>query len=329
MAVANHKIKGAHCGLSGHVSHSTQTQNFHSMIERRVNKIEVMRKHGTLKHKAQRHPLRAEKTPRRDDLEKFDFSIPTGRKELKDFHRWDYPEVDFGLMGKFQTQKHKYDAFADTQKDYIEKMKSKAVAEKAQKEELERVAKEIAVAANIPSARGSAREDMSGRPQESARSSARSDVSLDLHGQPIRDFRILGSVQPEVLAKFRAERAQEYLQQYGAERHPLDPPPMRTVRHKASFHAGGTTTVLSSSGVVAEDENYVKIGDRLGKKQWGPLQPTLSPKRAAAQSKKTTAALTKLINQLDATESDIRKSEARLKKLNPDSNVTPIKRSAR
>ncbi len=316
MAVANHKIKGAHCGLSGHVSHSTQTQNFHSMVHRRVNRVEVMRKHGTLPVKAERHPLRAERTPRREDLERFDFSIPTGRKELKDFHRWDYPEVDFGLMGKFQTQKHKYEAFAGTQKELIEKMKQKAAAEKAQKEELERLAQEVAENANMPSARGSARGDMSARQPESGRSSARSnkDFELDLHGQPIKDFRILGTVQPEVLAQFRAERAQKYLREYSEEKgHPLDPPSMKSIRHKTGFLAGGTTKILSDNGVIPEDPEYVKIGDRAGKKVWGAFQPSASPKKD--RTKKATAALTKLMNQLDVTESDIKRSEDRLKKL--------------
>ena len=330
MAVANYKIKGAHCGLSGHVSQSTQKQNFYAMIDRRNNKIEMLRKHGMLKHKPERHPLKAEKTPRREDLEKFDFSIPTGRKELKDFDRWSYPEVDFGLMGKFQSQKHKYEAFSDTQKEYIEKMKEKALADKNQQEELERLAAEIATTANMPSARSSAREDRSARPLESGRSSSRSEVELDLHSQPIKDFRILGVVQPEVLAKFRAERAQEYLRTYNDESgHPLDPPLAKRLKHKKVFHAGGATSVLSSSGVVPEDENYVRIGDRSGKKAWGPFEPTLSPKRLAQSTKKSTAALTKLMNQLDITESDIKKSEQRLKKLYPDANVTPIKRSAR
>ena len=53
-------------------------------------------------------------------------------------------------MGKFQTQKHKYDAFAGTQKELIEKMKQKVAAEKAQKEELERLAQEVAQNANMP-----------------------------------------------------------------------------------------------------------------------------------------------------------------------------------
>jgi len=78
--------------------------------------------------------------------------------------------------------------------------------------------------------------------------------------------------------------------------------------------AGGSTGVLSSSGVEEMDPNYVKIGDRSGTKKWGA--PDLSPtKKEAARTKKATAALTKLMNQLDSTENDIRRSEERLKKL--------------
>ena len=81
MAVANYKIKGAHCGLSGQVSQYTEAK-LYAMIDRRNNKIEMPKAWYA---EAQTRTTSTEQRRRLvEDLEKFDFSIPTGRKELKD-----------------------------------------------------------------------------------------------------------------------------------------------------------------------------------------------------------------------------------------------------
>lgn len=308
MAVANHKIKGAHAGLSGHVSYTAQQHNFWGMIDRRNNRIEVMRKHGTLPTKQVRNPMRAEKTPRRDDHGHFDFSIPTGRKELKDFHRWDYPESDFGLMGKFATQKDKYELFKGTQKEYIEKMKAKAAYEKELEEQLRREAEEIAERANMPSARSSAREEETPR---SART-ARDPYELDMHKEKIANFRLLGQVEPRVLEKYRAERAKEFLRTYHEEQsNPLDPPRRRKEKNKKPFLPSGTTDVLDDGVPPPLEPDFQPIGGRTGKKVRGGFSPT--QRRGGDKSK--TAALNHLVGQLDTAERDILKAEARLEAL--------------
>lgn len=306
MAVANHKIKGAHAGLSGHVSYTTQQHNFWGMVDRRNNKIEVMRKHGTLPVKASRNPMRAEKTPRRD-YGHFDFSVPTGRKELKDFDRWNYPETDFGLMGKFNTQKDKYDLYKGTQKEYIEKMKAKVAYEKEMEEKLKREAEEIAERANMPSARPTPREET---PRTSR--SARDPYELDLHKQKIADFRLLGQVEPLVLEKYRAERAQQFLSTYNEEvSNPLDPPHMRRTKHKQPFLPSGTTSVLEEGVPPPLDPDFQPVGGRTGKK----IRGGFSPVQLRGGDKTKTAAFNHLVGQLDTAEKDIMKAEARLQAL--------------
>jgi hypothetical protein len=61
---------------------------------------------GELQGKRARNPLNAEKSPRLD-FHGFDVNPPPGREE-KD--RWVYPESDWGLMAKFQSQKPIYEA---------------------------------------------------------------------------------------------------------------------------------------------------------------------------------------------------------------------------
>ena len=310
MAVANHKIKGAHAGLSGHVSYTSQQHNFWGMVDRRNNRIEVMRKHGTLPTKARRNPMRAEKTPRKDDHGHFDFSIPTGRKELKDFHRWDYPETDFGLMGKFNTQKDKYDIFKGTQKEYIEKMKAKVAYEKEMEEKLKREAEEIAERANMPSAR----DQLTAR-DETPRTSrtARDELELDMHKEKIANFRLLGQVEPRVLEKYRAERAKKFLMTYHEEEsNPLDPPRMRKIKHKQAFLPAGTAP-MGEDVSSPLDPDFEPIGTNGGIKIRGGFSPKATKPGGIPKGKQ--AALNHLVGQLDTAEKDIAKAEARLQAL--------------
>jgi hypothetical protein len=317
--IANYKIKGAHAGLSGHVSYTTQQHNFWGMVDRRNNKIDVMRKTGTLPARQTRNPLRAEKTPRRDDLAHFDSSIPTGRKELKAFERWDYPEVDFGLMGKFRSQQDRYEAFHGTQKEYIEKLKAKHDMEKAMVEEARRKeAEEIAAQANMPSARDypSARSTA----RDSARGTGRKDeLELDLHSEKIADFKLLGQVEPQVLERYRAERAQKYLLTYHEkESNPLDPPRMRKTKHPRAFLPNGVAHTLEDTGAPPPlEDGYKRVGDHhkkvYGKFKGSPRKGEKSMIRSPDKAK--TAALNHLLGALDTAEKDIARTEARLESL--------------
>ncbi len=61
-----------------------------------------------------RNPLLAEKSPR-DNSYGFDFSVPEKKPEKE---KWIYPESDWGLMSKLNTQKHFYDELEAKKKNY-------------------------------------------------------------------------------------------------------------------------------------------------------------------------------------------------------------------
>ena len=88
--------------LSGHVCFDNQQAKFYQHSEERANRINCARKNGTLKHKPSRNPLRAEATPR-VDYKGFDYTPPPAA--VVEVDRWVYPESDWGLMQKFDSQK--------------------------------------------------------------------------------------------------------------------------------------------------------------------------------------------------------------------------------
>jgi hypothetical protein len=110
---------------------------FYKMVQNRAERIEAARNHGALEYKPSRNPMRAEKTPRPKDYRCFDFSIPTGRKDLKEWERWEYPEIDMGLMGKFKSQQHTYESFISQHNDYKRKLAEKQIEDKAKELEEE------------------------------------------------------------------------------------------------------------------------------------------------------------------------------------------------
>ena len=125
------------CSQSGHVTYSAQQMAFYKMVQNRAERIEAARNHGALEYKPSRNPMRAEKTPRPKDYRCFDFSVPTGRKDLKEWERWEYPEIDMGLMGKFKSQQHTYESFISQHNDYKRKLAEKQIEDKAKELEEE------------------------------------------------------------------------------------------------------------------------------------------------------------------------------------------------
>ena len=281
--------KAASCQMSGHVAYTAQQLAFYGMVDRRVNKQSAMRKAGILLQKPSRNPMRAEKTPRRDDYGHFDYSIPTGRKELgkESYDKWHYPEIDHGLMGKFRSQQEKYHASDNKMKEYRMKME----AEQTTKYE---AAEERTVRnAHVESARlDSYREEPTPR-------SARENMEGNLSQQSITDFRILANDNPEVLDKWRAERAAKFLAKVEK---PLDPPPKRSVRHgKAMLPAGAYHEEMPDYG----DNKYSPPKPHA--KVRGALVPHGKDKAKDIAAMKAT--LTDLLGSWDQNEKELKRQE--------------------
>jgi len=229
-----HRIHAASCAMSGHVSYTAQQIAFFGMVDRRINKQNALRKAGIVVPKLARNPLAAQKTPRKEDSHSFDYSIPTGRKDLKDWHKWNYPDTDFGLVGKFNTQKETYANFVGTLEDYKNNV---AAAEKAREEvRLAAAATQRGDATARNTGRESARLSVREEEEEfTQRTSRPLEGGLDSHS--IKTFKVLGGPHPEVLDKWRAQRAAEYIKKL---KDPLDPPPKKQVVHPRTMLPAGT-----------------------------------------------------------------------------------------
>ena len=281
--------KAASCQMSGHVSYSAQQLAFYGMVDRRVNKQSAMRKAGILAQKPSRNPMKAEKTPRNPEYGHFDYSIPTGRKDLgkECYDRWHYPEVDHGLMGKFSSQTEKYRASDAKLEDYRAKM------EADQNEKYEAAAERTFRNTHRETARQESYRD------EPTPISARENLEGNLSSQSITNFRILAKENPEVLDKWRAERAAEFL---AKTKSPLDPPPRRTVKHnKAMLPAGTFHEEIPDYG----DNKYAP--PKPHPKVRGPLVP--HGKNQSRDIAAMKATLTDLLGSLDQNEKELKRQE--------------------
>ena len=77
-----------------------------------------MHKHGMIERKETRNPLKAERTPR-IDMRNYSYHPPPGQPVPE---KWKYPENDWGIMSKFQSQKQIYDDIFNKDKEYKDKM---------------------------------------------------------------------------------------------------------------------------------------------------------------------------------------------------------------
>jgi hypothetical protein len=112
------KTKPTH-DLSGHVTMTSSQQGLFNEVNKRSHLIEYKRNAGTLIQRPYRNPVRAEKTPRKDWEQNFDFSIPKPPEEKE---RWILPDTDWGLMSKLNSQKKVYDHLKDLDRQYNEEL---------------------------------------------------------------------------------------------------------------------------------------------------------------------------------------------------------------
>jgi hypothetical protein len=80
-----------------------------SFLSHRITKLHEA---GMIERKPERNPLNAEKSPR-VNFNGFDFNPPKPREEKP---RWVYPESDWGLMAKFNSQKQIYSAIYERER---------------------------------------------------------------------------------------------------------------------------------------------------------------------------------------------------------------------
>ena len=258
---------------SGHITMTMSEVNFYNAIARKAERADMLRAHGLAKTELGRNPILAQKTPRKD--RSFDNAVPEAPKQVE---RWHYPETDWGLMAKFRSQKQIYDKILSMEQEYKEKVQEfndKSINDKVNNET-------IASSRSVGSitARDSIDDIKSGRITERTATKAitsRVDSQLpyepnQLYDHNISTFKVVGKTNPEILAKWRAKRAADFVL---TQTHPLEPPTSRMLSDKLFKPAGVAPDVLSSkdfkvkrrstkSSTVVQPVDTARLQEKLG-----------------------------------------------------------------
>lgn len=278
---------------SGHITMTMNEVNFYNAIARKAERADFLRAHGlSTTSVVGRNPILAQKTPRKDSS--FDNSVPNAPKSTE---RWHYPETDWGLMAKFRSQKHIYDKILSMEQEYKEK-----VLEFNERNNDEKIGNDIKSSArNVSSITitDSIDEIKSGRITERTPrvASSRKDSLLtyepnQLFDHNISTFKVVGKSNPEILAKWRAKRAADFVL---TQTHPLEPPTSRILSDKLFKPAG-----------VAPDSFANK---EFAKKKKGNTSSTvIGPVDTARLQEK----LGSLMSALNQTESEIERQELKI-----------------
>ena len=292
---------------SGHVSYDSAQTQFHRMVQRRAERIEVARQYGLLEHKPSRNPLRAEKTPRGKEYKCFNFSIPEGPADLKAWDRWDYPTIDFGLMGKFRSQKHVYENYMGKHSDYQSKMadfRSKGPAS-PDKEQAPAGLWNEATGPRDASYDAFESEHRQQQQQQQQQRQLPPKLPLPTQREPeplgpfkISDFKMVAGINPEAIAKWRAKRAADFVT---TQKHPLDPPTARELAERPFV----VSTVKAGALPSSESPTKPKVV-----KLHPPPNKYATP--AVVDTARLQQSLGSLMSELRRTQDDISRSELKL-----------------
>lgn len=190
-----------------------------------------------MNHKKERNPLRAERSPRNQFIG-YNFSVP--EKKYKEPERWNYPATDWGLMSKFSSQQKIYDAIYRKEADYKDKFRElqeikrenqKKIAEELYKQQhlydgpgensnhhhhhqhqqsINKYTENIHDSINDELSEIKRKEEIKNH-KKGFKRDIKSKEKKNLEDMDISGFKTLQSKHPEVLAKWRAERAAKFI----------------------------------------------------------------------------------------------------------------------
>ncbi|KAJ1421684.1 hypothetical protein B484DRAFT_481116, partial [Ochromonadaceae sp. CCMP2298] len=104
--------------LSGHVTFNVPQAHFYREVHNRTKKLELRRRLGLVSNERVRNPMMAERSPR-NDFSGFVYKPPPAQPKAE---RWEYPENDWGLMAKFQSQQPVYRDIFQKEREYSTRM---------------------------------------------------------------------------------------------------------------------------------------------------------------------------------------------------------------
>ena len=275
---------------SGHITMTMSEVNFFNALARKAERADFLRNNGLMKQEVGRNPILAQKTPRKEKT--FDNTVP---EAIKLPERWHYPEIDWGLMAKFRSQKLIYDKLQSQENEYKEKLhESKENREAAMEFNNETI--NTSRGGNKISARDTNEEIITENitNRELKTTSRKDDIQYQpnqLYEQKINDFRIVGKNNPEILAKWRAKRAADFVL---TQNHPLEPPTSRMLADRF-FKPAGT-----APGEFVTKELKIKTKSKSSK--------IIEPIDTARLQEK----LGNLMSALDQTQSEIEKQELKI-----------------
>lgn len=339
---------------SGHVTLTAQESAFYNDQEMKARKIDLMRYNGKLQNKPYRNPILSEKTPRDPLFRDWDYSTIPPRPEFENLNyqmpRWNHPDIDYGLMSKFKTQKGIYEKEKKWEQDCQEtiakhKETMARLQEENERKRNEAMNSEKKVTARdsdgytIPTARtvSSLNDEHvhehhlahSNQPMQSARHSARSDMSDPLetsrsmmstgrrfYAQPISTMKTLNASHPEILAKWRARRAAEFITTLP---NPLEPPSttriaLKNIGHPRSFVPSSIEpkmkTISPNELTPAASKDRVK--KILRKPNLSSISESRDPSLQLLGTSRLREQLMQLNQQLDATKEEISRQELKI-----------------
>ena len=286
--------------LSGHMPFTAEEPYFHTNMERKRIMIERARANGTLRFKKERNPILSEKTPRNEEFKKeWEFDPGELPENLRKKERWVYPDHNFTIMSKFNSQKEIFAKQLGWETEY-----NNRVGEYAHEQEEKKKKEEDAKAAALLSARGSARDSA-----RSMMSTARSDVSALSTGrvsldEPPEELMPASSMKylnnPQVAAKLRAERAAKYVTSL---RNPILPPTYRSV---------GGRDIFKPTGHVDSKPLDMKIEKKEDMKQKRAARRQSSTPATPVDTARLKQNLGHLMQELENTNNELARQELKI-----------------
>lgn len=190
---------------------NAQTDFYKNTYIDKINKIDYAFTQGTLPKKQTRNPILGEKSAR-PDYSEWNFKPPTANEEPE---KWKVPEEPFPLIANFRTQKDKYMKDHARMKEIKNAIRNPVMtpfnyentstvnlnSSRQQQQEFFQEAPDSTARSNISTIRESSREFDTGRLSS----------RFDLTKQSACAMKELGKTHPEIVAKYRAERAANFV----------------------------------------------------------------------------------------------------------------------
>lgn len=261
----------------------------------------------------------------------FDFSTPAAPPEKK---RWDTPDVDWGLMAKFPSQKKTYEKIFAEQREYDECMKrfketqqlkgslglhSNATARLNSTRQLENQGEQCLSQGFDSVTQSSSLSTLDFPSKQSSKKGSIQQKPVELVDHKVSKLQALAGTNPEVLAQWRAQRAAQFVSE---QKDPFNGPPSPEKTHSHVFRPSGAVTTGAYENIVSirgvkKNSGMVRGGGGVGGGSSAALasSPSFSNdgnSLSASDAKQMKAQLLSLVSELNKTEDDLQRQQLKI-----------------